>query len=238
MKHIAAVGFVVFAALAGAQDGVVVDPGRDGPTGAPPSDWQPIALTHSKTPTTYRVERIGDHVALHALANAAASAIGYPVHIDVHQLPLVSWEWKPISAIEGADNHVAAHEDAALRLIFSFDGDRHHLALSDRVALSAAHALAGTDLPYATLMYMWVPHGKLDEVIANPHTNRVEMLVTDTADPDGSWHKLKRNILEDYRRIFHEEPGALTAIGVMTDTDNTGGNVEAWYGNIRFDAAP
>lgn len=238
MKRLAAFGFLAFTALAGAQESVMIQPGRDGPTGAQPSDWQPIALMRSKTPTIYRVERDGDHIALHALANAAASAIGYPVHIDVHQLSSVSWEWKPVAAIEGADNHVGAREDAALRLVFAFEGDRHHLPVADRLALSAAHALAGADLPYATLMYMWVPHGKLDEVIANPHTNRVEMIVTDTSDPDGGWHKLKRNILEDYRRIFHEEPGALTAIGVMTDTDNTGGTVEAWYGDVRFDPAP
>ena len=33
---------------------------------------------------------------------------------------------------------------------------------------------------------------------------------------------------------FHEEPGLLTGVGVLTDTDNTGGTVEAWYGDIQF----
>lgn len=29
----------------------------------------------------------------------------------------------------------------------------------------------------------------------------------------------------------------MTDVGIMTDTDNTGANVDAWYGDIRFVAA-
>jgi hypothetical protein len=50
----------------------------------------------------------------------------------------------------------------------------------------------------------------------------------------GSWQSLSRNLYEDFRHVFHEEPGLLTGVGVLTDTDNTGGSVEAWYGDIRF----
>ena len=33
---------------------------------------------------------------------------------------------------------------------------------------------------------------------------------------------------------FGEEPGPLTSVGVLTDSDNTGATVDAWYGDIRF----
>jgi hypothetical protein len=42
----------------------------------------------------------------------------------------------------------------------------------------------------------------------------------------------------DFRRAFGEEPGALLAVGVLTDTDNTDGHAEAWYGDIRFGPEP
>jgi hypothetical protein len=35
-------------------------------------------------------------------------------------------------------------------------------------------------------------------------------------------------------RAFGERPGRITAIGIMTDTDNTGENVHAYYGDIVF----
>jgi hypothetical protein len=50
----------------------------------------------------------------------------------------------------------------------------------------------------------------------------------------GVWQTIRRNVIEDFRRAFGEEPGPLTAVGVLTDTDNTGKSVEAWYGDIRF----
>ena len=50
----------------------------------------------------------------------------------------------------------------------------------------------------------------------------------------GKWQTLSRNVLEDFCRAFGEEPGMLTDVGVLTDTDNTQSSAEAWYGDIRF----
>jgi hypothetical protein len=50
----------------------------------------------------------------------------------------------------------------------------------------------------------------------------------------GKWQVLKRNVRDDYKRAFNEEPGLLKSVGVMTDTDNTGTKVEAWYGDLKF----
>jgi hypothetical protein len=61
------------------------------------------------------------------------------------------------------------------------------------------------------------------------------MIVAESGrDRVGEWHEVTRNIIEDYRRAFGEEPGKITAIGIMTDTDNTGDNAHAWYGDIEF----
>jgi hypothetical protein len=50
----------------------------------------------------------------------------------------------------------------------------------------------------------------------------------------GRWQHVTRNVYEDYKRAFAEEPGAITAVAIMTDTDNTGENVHAYYGDIAF----
>lgn len=44
-------------------------------------------------------------------------------------------------------------------------------------------------------------------------------------------------MLDDYKRAFGRAPGRITAIAIMTDTDNTGAAVEAYYGDIRFVSA-
>ena len=83
-------------------------------------------------------------------------------------------------------------------------------------------------------MYVWSNKAPVGTVIPNPHTGRVQMIVASSGPAGvGTWQSLKRNVLEDYRRAFHEEPGLLMSVGVLTDTDNTGESVEAWYGDIR-----
>ena len=62
-------------------------------------------------------------------------------------------------------------------------------------------------------------------IIPNPHTKRVQMVVASSGPAGvGKWQTLSRNVLEDFRRAFGEEPGMLTDVGVLTDTDNTGGS--------------
>jgi hypothetical protein len=50
----------------------------------------------------------------------------------------------------------------------------------------------------------------------------------------GDWASFERNILEDYQQAFGEKPGKLIGLGVLTDSENAGESVEAWYGDIQF----
>ncbi|MBB5499983.1 hypothetical protein HDG37_004203 [Paraburkholderia sp. MM5384-R2] len=54
----------------------------------------------------------------------------------------------------------------------------------------------------------------------------------------GKWQILRRNIVQDYEKVFHETPGRITAYGLLTDTDNTGSTTRAWYGDVQFRAGP
>ena len=39
-------------------------------------------------------------------------------------------------------------------------------------------------------------------------------------------------------KAFGAAPGTMLAVGVLTDTDNTGETADAWYGDIRLVASP
>jgi len=61
------------------------------------------------------------------------------------------------------------------------------------------------------------------------------MIVAESGgDKLGNWQEVTRSVYEDFRRAFGKEPGHITAIGIMTDTDNTGENVHAYHGDIVF----
>ena len=50
----------------------------------------------------------------------------------------------------------------------------------------------------------------------------------------GVWQDQSRDIYADFVRAFGEAPGRITSIAIMTDTDNTGENVHAYYGDMVF----
>ncbi len=49
-----------------------------------------------------------------------------------------------------------------------------------------------------------------------------------------TWVAETRNVYEDYKRAFGEEPPMISGVAIMTDTDNTGESAEAFYGDIVF----
>lgn len=208
--------------------------------GAPlPLGWKNLPVVHGKPMTQYTLVHEGQTAVLQADANRSASALMHNGNIDLARTPVVAWRWKAEGPIEGADNRVGSKEDAPTRLVFLFDGDKSKLSFFDRAKRDLAKRLGGEELPYATLMYIWSTTEAPGTVIANPHTDRVQMIVVSGLPGDaGQWQSLRRNIVQDYERVFHEPPGRITGFGLLTDTDNTGATTRAWYGDLEFLRGP
>lgn len=235
---LAAAAAIAVAAGASAQIGTapLVTPFSTQKAGADmPAGWEVVKITEEKKLTQYRLVDDGGTVVLNAKAEAAASGLGQPTKIDVRTTPMLEWRWKVSRLITAADNAVGPKEDSPARIVLSFGGDRAKLPLTDRLALSLADARSGKKTPYGTLMYVWANQAPVGTVIPNPHTGRVQMVVASSGPAGiGAWQSIKRNVLEDYKRAFGEDPGLLMSVGVLTDTDNTGESAEAWYGDIRL----
>ena len=205
------------------------------PAVAVPEGWQAFKINDKKKLTAYRLVEEDGRPVLHAHAEASASGVYQPGTFNLAERPIMSWSWKINRLIPGADNHKGGSEDSPARIVMVFEGDKEKLPTSDRTAMYLARKLSGQELPYATLMYIWSNDVPVGTVIPNPHTRRIQMVVASTgAAGVGAWQKLSRDVAADFRRAFKEEPGRLRAYGVMSDTDNTGKSVEAWYGEIQF----
>ena len=48
------------------------------------------------------------------------------------------------------------------------------------------------------------------------------------------WYNEKRNVEVDLKKLFGEDLRTIDAVALMTDTDNSGGQVTAFYGDIWF----
>jgi len=212
----------------------------DSPPGnALPIGWEEWTLSRFKKPTEYQLVMEDGSTVVKASAHASASGLLYRLSLDPRKYPLLQWRWKVTELIATADNTTKNTEDSPVRVAVSFDGDIEKLPLGDRLLFDSIRLLAGQNMPYATLMYIWENRAPKGTVIPNPHTARVRMIVAETGrDKLGNWVEETRNVYEDFKRAFGEEPGIITSIGIMTDTDNTGGNVHAFYGDFQFHRAP
>jgi hypothetical protein len=205
-----------------------------------PDHWQPYIVLPSKPRTVYRLVAVegrsgGAGVALEANADRSASGVVRRIRIDPHAHPRLEWRWRVSNLIPGADKRQASSEDAPARLFVSFHGDPKKLDFEDRTQLRFARALSGQALPYATLMYVWSNTIPVGTVLAHPRTDRIRMIVVASGQQGvGEWRDYQRNLLEDYRRAFQEEPWDVVAIGLMTDADNTGQKARCHYGDIAL----
>lgn len=235
--------FAGCAALAPQPDAVVL-PYVKSFSANPPGDnlplgWERWILSKLKKPTQYQLVDYAGKTVVRAHAEGAASGLVHRLQLDTATYPLLNWRWKVTGLIPSADNSRKHSEDSPVRVVVSFDGDIDSLPLDDRVFFDNVRLLSGQQLPYAMLMYIWENRAPKERVIPNPHTTRIKMIVVESGhDKVGSWQEVTRNVAEDFRRAFGEAPGTVTAVGIMTDTDNTGENAHAYYGDIRFRRLP
>lgn len=201
-----------------------------------PGGWRVWTMSRFKKPTDYVLVADAGRTVVRARANASASGLVHDAHVDPREFPILRWRWKVEQLIPGADNTRGETEDAPVRVIVAFEGDRSKLDFDDRIFFTQVRMLTGQEMPYATLMYIWENRAPVGTVIPSRHTSRVRMVVADSGrDRLGKWQQESRNILEDYRRAFGEEAPRIKSIAIMTDTDNTGTQAQAWYGDIAFE---
>jgi hypothetical protein len=202
-----------------------------------PRNWQSLVISRAKTPTQYEtiVDPLTQRVVLRAHARRACTGLKQRLSIDPLSRPRIAWEWRVMHLIDGADNTRRDAEDSPVRLMLFFDGDKSALPLRDRVALDLAQIATGMAAPYATLMYIWENRQPVGTLIDSSYTSQVKMIVAGSGTQMlGGWKKFERNYVEDYRHAFGSAPGRLIGVGILTDSDNTGAVVEAFYGDIHL----
>ena len=95
--------------------------------------------------------------------------------------------------------------------------------------------LYGQYPPIGAINYIWESKSPIGTIIPNPYTDRVMMFVVESGESKlNQWVNEERNIFEDYKKVFGQEPPMISGIAIMTDTDNTGESAIAYYGDILF----
>jgi hypothetical protein len=115
-------------------------------------------------------------------------------------------------------------DDYPARIYITFEYDPDKLSFFEKTKYQAARLIYGQYPPHAAINYIWESKAPRETIVPNPYTDRVKMIVVESGDEyAGVWREEQRNIYEDYKKAFGEEPPMISGVAIMTDSDNTGG---------------
>ena len=202
--------------------------------GAAIAPWEPWFVRRGNVPTGYRVAEVDGTPALEADAQQGGSGLSRKIRVDPNRHPWLEWRWR-VERESGSDLRSASAGSPLARLSLAFHGDAAKLDLEDRAKLRLAMLLTENGLPYASLVYVWMLDVPVGTVIRSAYTDRVRLMVVESGPQRiGQWVSVRRNIVEDYRRAFGEDPGDIVAVGLMTDAGDDHSRRRGYYGDITF----
>ena len=191
-----------------------------------------------RQPTLYRPTRHAGRPALMADSAGGDSLVRIRLRGDAPADGLLHFSWFSDGLNEDADLADTAVDDAVVRVILQFGGDRSPFTPRDHRMSELVRLVTGEPLPHAPLIYVWDPERPVGTVIRHRRTDRIRKLVVQSGtDGLGRWNDFARDVAADFRHAFGEAPVRLESIALMTDANNTGRHTRAWYGPLRWTQA-
>lgn len=168
-----------------------------------------------KGSTDYQLVQDNGRTVIRAHSRGTASGLFKKVNLDPLRFRYLHWSWKIAGTVKNGDEKIKAGDDYAARVYVVFPGRFFWQTKA--------------------INYIWANRLPIGQSIPNAFTGNTMMVAVESGPAkSGQWLTEERDIVADYRRLFGEEPRQIGAIAIMTDTDNTGSEATAWYGEISI----
>jgi hypothetical protein len=163
------------------------------------------------------VENAG-HKVLHLKSAGDSSSIHKEIKgkVKLKETPFLEWTWKATVLPQGADSRKSATDDQAAQVYVTWP--RFPEAVRSRI-----------------IGYIWDTTAPAGEVLKSQKTGTVTYVVMRSGAADvGKWITERRNVREDFRKIYGEEPDDPAYLTVAIDSDDVKGTAESYMGTIAF----
>jgi len=180
-----------------------------------PSGWE-AKENKGKVNCTIEKDETGNSI-LHIKSKGTSVGIYKPLEIDVKKYPYFSWKWK-ITKIPPKGNVSEKNtDDQAGNIYIVFPGGFPELVRSKIVS------------------YLWDSNAPQGLKTTSPKRGNTKNIVVESGRKKlGEWLTEKRNVYEDYKRLFNEEPPKTVKISIWIDSDDTESEAEAYYDDLMF----
>ena len=199
-----------------------------------PDGWKPLTFKKIPKHTSYEMVKDGGVTIVKAISEASASGLIKLVTIDPKEFPIVRWRWKIDNVLQRSNVAIKEGDDFRPGSTSHLNTIPTRVSFGKKLKFKAGQALFG-DIPIAAFNYIWETKTPVGTIIENAYTDFAKMVVVESgAQKVGIWIDEERNIYEDYKKAFGEEPPMINGVAIMSDTDNTKEQATAYYGDISL----
>lgn len=216
-RRLAMIALLAGAAAAWAAE-VVIENWKDYPVGSRgiPRGWK----EQSWGRPNYELFSIAEDGgrALHLKSRGDSSSIAREITgtVNLKMTPILEWSWKVVELPRGGDSRRAATDDQAGQLYVIWR--RFPELLRSRV-----------------IGYIWDSTAPAGEIVKSQKAGTVTYVVVRSGPAEaGKWIAERRNVVDDFTKIYGEAPDNPNAIAVAIDSDDTKSQAESYMGPILF----
>lgn len=163
-----------------------------------------------------RLEKSNGENAVHLISDHNSFGIVKKFTWRTKDHSLIRWRWKVTELPQGGDVREKSKDDQAAQLYVVFP--RFPSAINSR--------LVG---------YIWdtsAPKG--GKFVSQKYSKTRYVVLESGSSETGKWISEQRNVYEDYKDLFNEEPPDADGITLMIDSDDTGSRAESYFANIEI----
>ena len=207
-----------FATAAGAEAQVVIEDWAKYPVGpmGVPSDWQKQSWGSPKY--DFSIDAHGSLKVLHLRSANEGSTISRDIKgkVNLKETPLLEWSWKAAALPKGGDSCKKATDDQAAQIFVVWP--RFPTAVRSRI-----------------IGYVWDTTAPAGTICTSEKTGTVTYVVIRSGTADlGKWFTERRNVVEDFQKIYGEAPDNPEALSIAIDSNDTSSTAESFVGTILF----
>jgi Protein of unknown function (DUF3047) len=164
------------------------------------------------------IEENEGHRVLHMKSKIESSTVRRDIRgrVNLKETPILEWSWKAITLPKNGDCRKKATDDQAAQLYIVWP--RFPEAVRSQI-----------------IGYIWDSTAPAGSIVKSEKTSTVTYVVMRSGAADlGKWITERRNVVEDYQKIYGAQPDNPGFISIAIDSDDTVSSAESVFGTIRF----
>jgi hypothetical protein len=182
-----------------------------------PSGWTAYATLGGRPAYDFVITEDEGRRALRVASHDEHSTIAKELQVDLEATPILEWSWKVVEIPAGADVRQRGTSDLTGYLVVVWP--RFPEALRSRL-----------------IAYAWGSSEPAGTVERSRKTSTVTFFILRSGSENlGRWLTERRNVVDDYRRVYGERPPeSPKVVAISIDTNDTHSRAAALIGPIAF----